>query len=95
MQTLVKVSSSVWDNVSDDDKRRITDIISSARLLNGTIEIVGDPGLAVPRWFGCGVACDAGAAAAVAACTAITDGVGYAACMAAASAAAAACHANC
>jgi hypothetical protein len=95
VQTLIKVSASVWDQVSEADKARIAGIISSARLLNGTLEIVGDHSAAEPRWPWCDAACDAAGAAAAAACTAITDGIGYAACIAAASAAEAACHAQC
>jgi len=96
----VTVARQVWDPLSDDDKARVTDVLRHSGVLPAGDRIVsGDnqpflrPNFHIPNPL-CKLACNAGEAAAIAACASL-PGPAAAACIVAAHTAADYCRSRC
>ena len=102
----IKLNADQWNGLSDQDKKRMTQIISGhfkgstiapdANVAPVNVPVQPQGGL-IPGFKNpfCTAACDIGQAAAVAACSALSGGVAIAICVAAAQAAGDACRDSC
>lgn len=104
----IKISEETWSQVHEDEKKKIHNILIEAGSIDKGDEIVGDTVIPAhkededimtiswnPKRDFCKSKCNVLAAAAAAACTAGTEGIGLAACLAAADAAKDLCRDRC